>query len=108
MGFPKKFKEKLEKEISDVECFEGAWITWAVCGCSEDACGWEGWILEDVFSGVKGNREHHSASTNQICPVCGQDLFRTGASVKVKPDSDQTPDLIEGVDYETSPIEYDR
>ncbi|OPZ74851.1 MAG: hypothetical protein BWY82_00520 [Verrucomicrobia bacterium ADurb.Bin474] len=108
MSYPLKFKGLLEKEINDVELFEGAWITWAVCACSENACGWEGWILESVYKIEENERVQLPAVTNQICPICGKNLFRTGAQVKVIPDENQGSSLKPGIDYEVSPIDYEQ
>ena len=106
MSFPVKFKDLLEKKKGSVEPFEGAWITWAVCGCEDDSCGWEGWILEDVFKKNEGKIKHLPSQTDQICPRCSKELFRTEVQYKVRLDEDQTPERIEGIDYESAPITY--
>lgn len=103
MAFPKKFKHLLELELEDAAQPDQAWLTYAVCACTKDACTWQGWIIESV------SREGKQlwADTYQKCPECGRDLFRTGATVKFRPSEDQTPKLRPGIDYETVPIEYD-
>ncbi len=61
-GFPEKFRTLLETTEADVAVPDRIWLSFAVCGCEEDSCGWQGWIIE---------------SGDQECPVCRKLLFRT-------------------------------
>lgn len=106
MAFPRKFKKLLERTAEDVEAFDEAWITWAVCGCEKESCGWEGWILEAVLK-TRPKRRALPSDTRQICPACGLMLFRTGVSVRVVRSTDQTPHLIPGVDYDVAEMEWE-
>lgn len=103
MSFPKKFKNLIELKREDVELPDEAWLTYAVCACEDDACGWQGWIIESLARGGK----QLSADTGQKCPACGRMLFRTEASVRCVPSRDQSKTLVPGRDYDVSPIEYD-
>jgi hypothetical protein len=109
MGFPRKFKELLEIEFRDVDRPDEAWLTYAVCATEKDSCGWGGWILEDIrkYSGEKDSSLVLPAFCEQVCPSCGKETFRTDATLKFVPSSDQTGRLVPGVDYEELPIEYD-
>lgn len=115
MGFPAKFRDLLELTLQDVEVPDYAWLTYAVCGMTKDACGWGGWIIEGVF---KTTAEHHATGTGdkalpsgeelQRCPRCGGELFRTSASVRMTPSEDQTPvHGTPGIDYEIADMHYE-
>lgn len=99
MPFPRKFKNLLELGLSDVEAPDYVWLTYAVCACTPDACGWGGWIVE-LAAKIDPEKRHLTASGDkplealgpeQVCPACGKPLFRTGASVRLVPSADQTP-----------------
>lgn len=109
MGFPRKFKELLEIELEDVDTPEEAWLTYAVCATEKDSCGWGGWMLEAALKITGRNHQSRvlSASDDQVCPRCGRETYRTGATLKFILSSDQTGRLVPGVDYEEVPIEYD-
>jgi len=87
----------MDLTLQDLETPDYAWLTYAVCVLTEDACGWGGWILEGVF---KKTGERHATGTGdkllpggddeQICPRCGRTLFRTEASIRMIPSEDQT------------------
>ena len=111
--FPRKFKQLLELETKDVETPDYVWLVYAVCACDRDSCSWGGWIIEAAFK-ITGQKHHTgtgdkalSSDTTQTCPSCGKKLFRTAAAVRFEPAEDQTPIWIEGVDYESSPMEYE-
>jgi hypothetical protein len=104
--FPWKFKERLELKKTDIVLPAAAWITYAVCGCEEDACGWEGWILESVRRKIGKKKEELSIDSRQLCPKCGRDLFRTAVSLRFTPARSQVPDLIPGVDYRVGRMRY--
>lgn len=103
MTFPIKFKRLLETKRGQVEEPILVWLTYSVCGVEKDSCGWGGWILEST-KGLKGEL---SAFTQQVCPSCGKPLFRTEVTIKFEPSKNQTPELIEGRDYEATPIKYE-
>ena len=107
MSFPRKFNERLELKKTDVVLPTAAWITYAVCGCEKDACGWEGWILESVRRKTGKKKEELRSDSRQICPECGKDLFRTEASLRFTPARSQTRDLIAGVDYRVARMRYE-
>lgn len=113
MPFPRKFKHLLELESNDVETPDYVRLTYAVCACEKDSCGWGGWMIEAAF---KRTEEKHpnasgdkvlSAMMDQVCPRCGKVTFRTAASVRMIPSEDQARALVEGRDYESLPIEYE-
>ncbi len=112
MPFPRKFKPLLDLELPDVDRPDYAWLVYAVCACSKDACGWGGWMIDTVR---QISREHGKtrdkplpAVTLQTCPNCGRDLFRTGAELRFEPSIDQTPlDRIPGVDYQVAPMKFE-
>jgi hypothetical protein len=54
MGFPRKFKELLEIDLSDVDRPDEAWLTYAVCATEKNSCGWGGWMLEDIRNNADG------------------------------------------------------
>lgn len=110
MRYPRKFQPLLETTIVDVEQPNIAWLTYAVCAMTYDACGWAGWILEAVF-GVAREGETFRAlpmSDKQVCPRCGRMLFRTAASLRFELSDDQTnPHGVAGKDYEVTAMEYE-
>ena len=113
MPFPRKFQSLLEIERDDVSVPDYVWLVYAVCAVSEDACGWGGWMIEGAFE--KGDGSHPTSTGDallpavdqQVCPRCGRETFRTGASVRMVPSDDQKPPLEPGIDSEVSPMEYD-
>jgi hypothetical protein len=115
MLFPAKYRDLLELTLTDVETPDYAWMTYAVCALTNDACGWGGWIIEAVF---KETSEHHATGTGdkllpsaddmQTCPRCGRTLFRTSASIRMIPSEDQTPvNGVAGIDCEVTEMKYD-
>lgn len=69
-----------------------------------------GWMLEAALIKTGKNEKCSplSATDEQVCPRCGRQTFRTGATLKFIPSEDQTHPLgVPGVDYEVAPIEYD-
>jgi len=103
MAFPKKFKNILETRRGEVEESKAVIVTYAVCGVENESCGWGGWILESA-KGLSGNLPSY---TDQICPSCGKELFRTEVVIKYEKSLDQTPELMPGRDYDVEPMEYE-
>jgi hypothetical protein len=110
MGLPRRFKGMMETTLESVIAPEGAWITFSVCSTRPDACGWQGWILESLFL----NRPEGAFRHKQLviddryqCPACGLPLYRTAAKMRFSPAADQTPDLLEGIDYIALPPKYE-
>jgi hypothetical protein len=108
MPFPRKFKQLLEIELTDVEHPDYLVLTYVVCACDPDACGWGGWTLEAAFredsTAERGARALPSDSS-QRCPRCGKVTFRTLVSVEYTPSEDQTrieigTDNVAELDYE--------
>ena len=112
MAFPRKFQSLIEIERSDVVIPDYLWLVYAVCAASQDACGWSGWMIEAAFQADGGDYPTSTgdaplpAQDQQVCPRCGRETFRTGASVRMVPSEDQKLPLEPGIDYEASPIEY--
>jgi hypothetical protein len=107
MPFPLKFKNLLETVGDEVKLPKRAWITYVVCGVEESSCGWTGWHLESVFS--EESEEFETilpTDSEQVCPVCGKNTFRTAASFRFELAQDQTPKQVAAVDYEVEPPEY--
>lgn len=113
MGFPRKFKDLLEIELEDVAAPDYCWLTYSVCGCEPDSCGWGGWTIEvaaqfDENGAPRSAHKHKLTAVNeQKCPDCGKETFRTGATIRLEKSADQEPELKPGVDYELAPIKYD-
>jgi hypothetical protein len=113
MPFPRKFKDRLELELQDLERPDYLWLTYAVCGVEMDSCGWEGWISEAVFRGT--DMRHPTGTGDKLLPMreyscadCGKPLFRTSASLRFEVSEDQTPvGGVPGEDYDVADMEYD-
>ena len=107
MSFPRRFESLLELSNEQVERPSYVWLNYAVCGCEEDSCGWQGWILESAFVKRDGDEDLLLPSDHRHdCPECRKRLFRTEVNVRSEPSVDQTPHVIPGVDYEETPMEY--
>jgi hypothetical protein len=115
MAYPARFRELLELELKDVEGPDYAWLTYAVCGVTTEACGWNGWMLDGIFKKAEkryptgtGDKLLLSNSDDQDCPTCGRKLFRTNATVRFEPSAEQAPIHGQpGIDYETVPMGYE-
>ena len=112
MAFPRKFRSLLEIERGDMSAPDYVWLVYAVCAISEQSCGWGGWMIDAAFRKSDGGRLTSTgdalipAQDSQVCPRCGLETFRTGASVRMAASEDQTPPMEPGKDYEAVPIEY--
>lgn len=93
MAFPRKFQKLIETRLGDVEHPDYVLLTYAVCACDSDSCGWGGWILEGAFkddSSRKRDGRVLSGDYSQKCPQCGKNTFRTDATLELHPASDQS------------------
>lgn len=114
MSFPKKSRPLLETELSDLDRPDYAWLTYAACAVTPQACGWAGWILESIFRHV-GQPDAGTAKDELLpgdyrykCPRCGRQLFRTAATLRFDRSSDQRhPHGEPGIDYKEKPMEYE-
>jgi hypothetical protein len=109
MAYPLKFKSLLEIKKKDITKPSHVWITYAVCATSHKSCGWGGWMLEAVFSNPKAKAGEYilPSLSEQICPNCGKELFRTGASYRCDISKNQKSNSgVPGVDYLVVPIKY--
>jgi len=106
MAFPLKFKNRLELTRADVDLPLEAWIVYAVCGCEHDSCGWEGWMIECVFSG-KDPEKTLKCMNEQICPVCRKRVFRTDTQIRMVYSDDQSGSFVVGKDFESMPMKYE-
>ncbi len=107
MAFPSKFKDRLELTKKDVDIPRHSWLVYAVCGCEEDSCGWEGWILESVTKTDQDKEIRLNCDHHQICPKCGKTMFRTNTQIKMEYSKDQSGLLGPDIDYESEPMKYD-
>ena len=79
MSFPEKFRGLIELSEDRVAVPDLLWLAYAVCAVEEKSCGWQGWILESVEQGNGGaHGKQINADTEQRCPVCNRQLYRTG------------------------------
>ena len=106
MAFPRKFRHLIETKTGDVITPSHVWITYCACAVNRDSCGWGGWTLEAVFHDpkAKAGEKVLDAQTDQLCPVCGGETYRTGASYRFDLSSNQTSPI--EMDYDVAPVEY--
>ena len=114
MAFPRKFKELLETELDDVNVPDYLMLTYAVCGCFSDSCGWAGWIIEGALQKTK---ERYSTGTGgkllpadyeQRCPKCGKSTFRTGASIVMEPTPNPSKyKSLLAMEFKSDPMTYE-
>jgi len=107
MAFPSKFRDRLELTKRDLKIPTEVWVVYAVCGCEKDSCGWEGWMIESAIKKTTISEATLPCMNEQVCPNCGKILFRTDSQIKMKYSKDQSGLLVQGVDYESSPMEYE-
>jgi len=106
VAFPRKFRNLLEIEKESVTTPSHVWVTYCVCAVKQNSCGWGGWTLEAVFSdpNAKAGESLLKAQTDQKCPVCGGETFRTGASFRFDLSSNQTSPV--DFEYNGLPMEF--
>ena len=111
MPYPKKYKNLLEIRLRDVEVPDYVFLTYTVCACDHNSCGWGGWMIEAGFK--KDAAQHNTATgdrslsvnSEQRCPKCGRETFRTMASVLFEPSEDQS--LAREGSEEIAMLDYD-
>ena len=105
MPFPRKFKELLES--SPAELPDHVWLSYCVCGCLPESCGWRGWVIEGV-SRVTADGHGKILESNDYgrCPKCGNQLFRTEEVQFVRSPNQPQPTMQPGIDYEIVPTTY--
>lgn len=62
---------------------------------------------KDGFLTVSSKDKTVLPGDDPICPKCGRSLYRVGVEYRLDLSVDQTPPLVEGVDYQTSEVVYD-
>ena len=92
----KQFESLIETKATDIEIPDYVWLSYSVCAAEKSSCGWGGWIIEGAFrkTGEKlptGTGDKLlPADYRQICPRCGEILFRTEVSIKCHPEISKT------------------
>ncbi len=106
VAFPRRFKHLLEIEKGDIAVPSHVWVTYCVCAINKDSCGWSGWTLEAVFSDPNAKTEEKllDSQTDQKCPLCGGETFRTEASYRF--DISQSQAVSNDFKYDVIPMEY--
>lgn len=106
MAFPRKFKHLLEIDKGEITTPSHVYATYCVCAINDDSCGWGGWTLEAVFSDPKSKAGENllHAQTDQVCPDCGGQTFRTAVSYRFDFSSNQSSPISH--EYDTVPIKY--
>ena len=108
MVFLKKFKRLMEIELKDLKKKErpsNALLTYSVCVDGKKACGWKGWYLESATSKDTNDfNDELPIVDRQICPNCGRDLYRTGASIYFGKLRKKHPKRLKN--YKIAPIRY--
>jgi hypothetical protein len=61
-----------------------------------------GWIIESAWKTIGENRKEVKADTEQGCPVCGKQVFRTEVEKQFRFNPDAGPKI--EYPYETVPI----
>jgi hypothetical protein len=110
MAFPRKFKHLLELKQDDVQFPDAVLLTYAVCACVPEACGWGGWMIEAAFENTSATGDLPAMAPSlpvsdvQRCPRCGRETFRTGVQRVYVPSADRT--LMDTSDIDLAPLEY--
>lgn len=105
MPFPEKFRALIELREGQVTIPDYVWLSYALCALDEDSCGWGGWIIESAWKTINENREEEvKADTEQRCPVCGKQVFRTEVEKQFRFNPEAGPKI--DYPYETVPIKF--
>ena len=110
MPFPRKYQHLIEIGLGGVDAPDYVWLTYAVCAVTAEGCGWGGWMIE---AALRHDGEKHPTSIgdrllpavdDQICPRCGRETYRTGATIRLVPSADQSSPLA-SVEYSAPPYD---
>ena len=110
MAFPRKFKDLLELKPSDVRLPDAVLLTYAVCACVPEACGWGGWMIEAAFENASTGDDLPERTPTlpvgdlQRCPRCDRETYRTGVQRVYILSADQT--LADGSEIDLAPLEF--
>jgi hypothetical protein len=106
MAFPEKFRALIELREDQVTIPDYVWLAYGVCALEDDSCGWRGWIMESArkrVEGTQGEREIE-ADTEQVCPVCGRQVYRTGIEKCFRLDPNSGPKI--DYAYDAAPVTF--
>jgi hypothetical protein len=104
MPFPAKFRRLLEPLSKQVVPPHHVILTYVACGTEPTSCGWTGWLMEGAYSGEESSRETLMPSrSDQLCPKCGKETFRTEFSFRYNLDGREKP----STNLEVLPVEYE-
>jgi hypothetical protein len=105
MSFPEKFRALIELREEQVTVPDYVWLAYAVCAVEWGSCGWRGWIIESACKLVGENLQkvEVEADTEQGCPVCGRQLYRTGVAKQFRLNPDAESEM---TSYETVPPKF--
>ena len=111
--FPKKFKKLIEIQKNDIDNPDYIFLTYAVCAVQADSCGWGGWVIEAAYQ--KSDKKYQTSTGDKllptcycdVCPKCGNQLFRTDACILLEPSQKEISSLLIKMDYQQVPIQYD-
>jgi hypothetical protein len=71
----------------------------------EDSCGWRGWIIESAWKRLDENHTVEvEADAEQICPICGKQVYRTGIEKQFQLNPNADPKI--GFAYDVAPITF--
>jgi hypothetical protein len=103
MPFPEKFRALIELTEGQVTVPDFVYLSYGVCAAEEDSCGWGGWIIEGATNLLRDKEVTVEADTEQRCPVCGKQVFRTEVLKRFRVE----PEWSRGeIDYEVVPITF--
>ena len=92
MPFPEKFRALIEVREDQVTI-----PALAILRClrgRRGACGWGGWIIESAWKTMgESSKEAVKADTEQRCPVCGKQVFRTEVEKQFRFNPDAGPKM---------------
>lgn len=106
MPFPEKFRKLIELREEEIVVPDYVWLSYAVCVVEEESCGWRGWIIESAWKlvGESLKEVDVEADTEQRCPICGRQVYRTGIEKQFRLNPDAGPKI--GYAYDTVPLTF--
>jgi hypothetical protein len=106
MPFPEKFRALIELRDGEVVVPDYVWLSYAVCAVEEESCGWRGWIIESAWKvvGEDSKEVEVEADSEQCCPVCSKQVYRTGIEKQFRLNPNAGPKI--GYAYETVPVTF--